>query len=381
MKNTFHSIVLGLGGIGSGALYWLSRRLGGDVLGLEQFEIGHVKGSSQDHSRIIRLSYHTPFYVELARHAYAAWADLEADAGEKLIIRAGGLDLSPAGAAIPIEDYTRSMDAAGVLYEMLDSKEVMYRFPQFRLTDDIRGLYQAEGGIAPAAKCIAAHLRMAQAHGAAVRDNAPVSTIRPVGAELEIAAGGDVYHARNLILCAGAWINHALAHFGRKLPITVTQEQVTYLAAPNLDEFAPGRFPVWIWMDEPCFYGFPVYGEPGTKIAQDVGGDEVSPETRDYKVNQAALGRCLAWMERYLPGGTGPILYTKTCRCPISPTCSLPTARRTASSSRPCLAASWLTWPSMARRRTTCRRSASRARFCWRKTRSGASWSDAMLHT
>jgi sarcosine oxidase len=72
-------------------------------------------------------------------------------------------------------------------------------------------------------------------------------------------------------------------------------------------------------MDEPCFYGFPVYGEPGTKIAQDVGGDEVSPETRDYKVNQAALGRCLAWMERYLPGGTGPILYTKTCLYDMPP--------------------------------------------------------------
>jgi len=28
LKNTFHTVVLGLGGIGSGALYWLSRRLG-----------------------------------------------------------------------------------------------------------------------------------------------------------------------------------------------------------------------------------------------------------------------------------------------------------------------------------------------------------------
>ena len=38
-----------------------------DVLGLEQFELGHVRGESQDHSRIIRLSYHTPAYVELAK--------------------------------------------------------------------------------------------------------------------------------------------------------------------------------------------------------------------------------------------------------------------------------------------------------------------------
>ena len=44
-------------------------------MGLEQFELGHVRGESQDHSRIIRLSYHTPGYVELAKHAYRAWAE------------------------------------------------------------------------------------------------------------------------------------------------------------------------------------------------------------------------------------------------------------------------------------------------------------------
>jgi sarcosine oxidase len=53
------------------------------VLGLEQFELGHVRGESQDHSRIIRLSYHTPAYVELAKHAYRAWAEVEREAGEQ----------------------------------------------------------------------------------------------------------------------------------------------------------------------------------------------------------------------------------------------------------------------------------------------------------
>src|SRR6476620_2251509 len=73
MRTRFEYIVLGLGGWGSAAAYWLSRRAGAGVLGLEQFELGHVRGESQDHSRIIRLSYHTPEYVELAKHAYRAW--------------------------------------------------------------------------------------------------------------------------------------------------------------------------------------------------------------------------------------------------------------------------------------------------------------------
>ena len=89
------AIVVGLGGIGSGAAYWLSRRLGDRVLGLEQFELGHSLGAGQDHSRIIRLSYHRPDYVRLARRAYATWAEVEAESGTQVVFRTGGLDVGP----------------------------------------------------------------------------------------------------------------------------------------------------------------------------------------------------------------------------------------------------------------------------------------------
>ena len=39
----------------------------------------------------------------------------------------GGLDLFPAGAAIPAEDYTSSMDARAVGYEVLDVDDVAAR--------------------------------------------------------------------------------------------------------------------------------------------------------------------------------------------------------------------------------------------------------------
>src|SRR5437764_12537966 len=111
MKRDYEYIVLGLGGWGSGAAYWLARRAGSEVLGLEQFELGHVRGESQDHSRIIRLSYHTPQYVRLAEQAHTAWSELEQDADEKLIVKTGGLDLWPENPAIPMSDYTQSLQA------------------------------------------------------------------------------------------------------------------------------------------------------------------------------------------------------------------------------------------------------------------------------
>ena len=80
-RHDWDVIVVGLGALGSAAAAWASARSGARVLGLERFELGHANGASADHSRIIRLSYHRPDYVRLAKRAYASWAEVEADDG------------------------------------------------------------------------------------------------------------------------------------------------------------------------------------------------------------------------------------------------------------------------------------------------------------
>ena len=72
-------------------------------------------------------------------------------------------------------------------------------------------------------------------------------------------------------------------------------------------------------MDEPCYYGFPVYGEAGTKVAQDVGGKEVTAESRTFEPDQAALKRVETFLQNYLPEALGPIIYTKTCLYTMPP--------------------------------------------------------------
>jgi sarcosine oxidase len=319
LKTSYDYIVLGLGGFGSAAAYWLSRRAGSEVLGLEQFELGHVRGESQDHSRIIRLSYHTPGYVELAKHAFRAWAEVERDAGEKLVLRTGGLDFSHEVSAIPLSNYSNSMDAAGVTYERLDASEIMRRWPLFQLPDDIRGLFQPESGIAMAARGNAAHQRLAKAHGATLRDRAPVTAVIPGEGEIAIEAGEQRYQCKRLIIAGGSWSNRALAQFGLQLPLTVTQEQVTYFASPRLADFQPDRFPVWIWMDDPCFYGFPAFGEPGPKVGQDAGGKEVTADSRTFDPDPDALGRVQRFLAKYIPSALGPIIYTKSCLYTLTP--------------------------------------------------------------
>jgi sarcosine oxidase len=319
MKHEYEYVVLGLGGFGSAAAYWLARQAGAEVLGLEQFELGHVRGESQDHSRIIRLSYHTPGYVELAKHAYQAWRAVERECGEELILRTGGLDVGPQVSAIPLSNYADSMAAAGVAYETLDAPEIMRRWPAFRLTDDIHGLFQEQSGIAKAARGNAAHQRLARAHGATLREGVSVGAIHHANGEVRLEVEGAPIRCRQLIVTAGAWSNQTLTAFGMRLPLTVTQEQVTYFASPELAQFQPERFPVWIWMDDPCFYGFPVFGEPGVKVGQDAGGREVTAETRTFEPDKPALERVRQFLAHYLPSALGPIIYTKTCLYTLTP--------------------------------------------------------------
>jgi sarcosine oxidase len=317
MKTDFEYIVIGLGGLGSAAAYWLSRRAGKEVLGLEQYPLGHSNGESQDHSRIIRYSYHTPYYVKLAGEAYRAWSVLEEDSREKLIVRCGGLDLWPQNSIIPVPDYTESLKANQIPFELINSAEIRKRFPQFQINADVAGLFQSEGGIAPAARCNATHQKMAAAFGSTLLENAKVLSVDPV--KMRVQTEDATYSCRQLVIAGGPWSNRLLANFGIELPLTITQEQVTYFNPSSLERFSPERFPVWIWMDDPCYYGFPVYGETAVKTGQDVGGKEVTAETRSFDPDPDALARVVNFMEKYLPEASKSILYTKTCLYTLTP--------------------------------------------------------------
>jgi len=320
VQRDWDAIVIGLGGFGSAAAYWLSTRPGLRILGLEQFEFDHDNGASKDHSRIIRLSYHRRDYVRLAKRAYATWAEVEAASGVRIVTRTGGIDLYPAGGATDQETYTGSLAAEGVPFERLDAAEAMRRWPQWRLEDDTAVIHQAETGIADPNRGNPAHRSLAVANGASLLDRTPVAALRDVAGEYEVVlADGTALRAGRVVVTADAWTNEVLAGLGRRLPLTITREQVTYFASPDPAAFAPDRFPVWIWMDDPSFYGFPTYGEAGPKVAEDVGGEETTTATRTFEVNRASHARVTGFLERHLPGMVGPDLLTKTCIYTLTP--------------------------------------------------------------
>ncbi|HEX2625991.1 MAG TPA: N-methyl-L-tryptophan oxidase [Candidatus Limnocylindrales bacterium] len=318
---SYDAIVIGLGALGSAAACRLAMAPGGPrVLGLEQFELNHDKGASQDVSRITRVSYHRREYVELAIEAQAAWAEVEAASGTKVITYTGGLDLGPPNAPEDIDDYARAMTEAGVTFEWLDDVAIGRRWPVWRLPSGTRGIFQERGGIADPERGNPAHQQLARAAGAALRANARVAALRDHGGEYEVALdGGETLTTGSVVIAADAWTNDLTAPLGYEIPLSVTREQVTWYEATNPEAFRPDRFPIWIWLGQPSFYGFPTYRGPGPKIGEDIGGRPTTARTRSFDPDLDCLDRTGRFMSTYLPGAIGSAAKTKTCLYTVTP--------------------------------------------------------------
>jgi len=308
-------VVVGLGALGSGAAWQLAAR-GHTVVGLEQFEVGHSRGASHDTSRILRHSYHTPAYVRLTQEAYDDWALLEHESGEDLVSVVGGLDLFPPGCAISPDEYVASMTEVGIAFEEMRAEEIADRWPVFRPPAGTLGLYQERGAIVPAARGTAAMQRLAEASGANLIGSTPVTRVTDHGSHVEVEAGGTSYTCRGVVVAADAWTNHVLAGLGVEIPLTVTLEQPTYFAPPDPAPFAD--MPLWIWMDEPSYYGFPCYGEATVKAAQDCGGPEVDPDHRTAEPDPAMRERLAAFVGSLLPG-SGEVVRSLRCQYTLTP--------------------------------------------------------------
>jgi sarcosine oxidase len=179
-------------------------------------------------------------------------------------------------------------------------------------------VHQARTGIVPAARGTRAMQDRARAHGATLRDRSPVTDLVDLDGALEVTAGGTTYRVRRVVVTADAWTNDVLAPLDHRIPLTVTQEQVTYFAPERPDAFAPGRFPVWIWMDDPSFYGFPTYGEATVKAAQDCGGPVVGADERGFEPDQGRGDLPASFVARTFPGA-GAAQRSKTCLYTLTP--------------------------------------------------------------
>jgi sarcosine oxidase len=306
--------VVGLGGVGCAAAYYLARD-GHSVVGLEQFRIDHDRGGSYGGSRIIRRVYPDVLYTRLMDDAYRLWDELQAEASEELLRRCGGLFFGPE-AHPEMQAILGALTAAGVPFERWDAPEVMRRFPPFRLEAGEIGVYQEEAGLLRASHCVRAAAASARRHGAELREECPVAAIEghPEGLQLRLGDGSSLTVDR-AVLTVGPWTAPMLAGHVH-LPITVTRQQYLHLMpAPGDTSFRIGAFPIWIDLSgSSYYYGFPEHDEvPGVKIACHDLGDRVDPGNVNREVDESYRAQIRAYARRRLPDLTDTITYEKVC--------------------------------------------------------------------
>ena len=210
---TYHTIVLGLGAIGSAAAHHLAK-LGHHVLGLDQFAPPHAFGSSHGDTRITRLAIgEGTDLTPLALRSHALWRELEQETGATLLTVCGGLVISTRTQQVVSRGVTQffanTLAAAqqhGIAHELLDANQIRRRFPQFAVRDHETGYYEPEAGFLAVEQCVRAQLTRARQLGADIRVDEKVLGFEASADAVTVNTDKDSYRADRLLVAAGAWL-------------------------------------------------------------------------------------------------------------------------------------------------------------------------------
>jgi sarcosine oxidase len=312
MTSAYDAIVVGVGSMGSAALYHLARR-GRHVLGIEQFDFPHALGSSVGVNRIIRLAYaEHPSYVPLLHRAYGLWRELQTLAGETLLIITGGVDVGREDGE-PVRGSLESCRTHGLAHEVLDSVELARRFPGYQLPRDMVAVYQPDGGFLMSERCVVAHAQAAIELGAELHARERVLGWDATSAGVRVQTEARTYEAASLVLAAGPWTASLVPELWRH---AVPERQVQLWTQPRVPEhFRVGAFPVFnMQAPEGRFYGFPVYGVPGFKIGKYHHlGQRVDADGVDRVAHAEDEAVLREGVRRYFPDADGATLAMKVC--------------------------------------------------------------------
>jgi sarcosine oxidase len=322
-------VVVGLGAMGSACLDQLARR-GAGVVGIDRFAPPHDRGSSHGESRITRQAIaEGDEYVPFVLRSHEIWRQLEADSGQTLFLPVGALFLGRPGDAARHHgqaDFVGRTAAVarrhGIAHELLTTAQVQARFPQFRLVGDEVAYWEPGAGLLRPERCIAVQLERARALGATVRTGETVVAVVPDAAGVRVETDRATYAADRAVVAAGAWLPGLLGGaVGKRL--TVHRQVLCWFAAREPAAFAPGRFPVFIWIHggaaADLFYGFPILGD-GVKLATEQFVEATDPDRVARAVSPAEIGRLYAQHVRdRLPGVSDRCVRTATCLYTTAP--------------------------------------------------------------
>jgi sarcosine oxidase len=328
--NTADVLIIGLGAVGSAALYQAAKR-GAHVIGIDRFDPPHDFGSSHGETRITRQAIgEGREFVPLALRSHEIWEELEHATGRSLLVRNGCLVLaspripgSHHGSTSFLADTIATAREFGIAHEVLSADEVTQRFSQFQLRSDEEGYFEPGAGFVRPEACIEVQLDLAKRAGAQTCRNEMVEEIKATSTSVDVRTTRATYSAAKVILTAGAWIPKLLGADYAHL-FHIYRQTLSWFAPNNVQQFASEKFPVFIWIagSQPrdMIYGFPAIGEAGVKIGGEQYDSTVDPDMVPRGVSDTEIA---AFYEEYIaprfPGLSRRCLRSATCLYTVTP--------------------------------------------------------------
>jgi sarcosine oxidase len=269
------------------AAAWALAERGAEVTIYEQFDPDHARGSSHGRTRIFRLAYPEPQWVDLAQEALAGWRELEQRAGRELLALHGLVEL-----CTRVEVTSSDVLAArGLEHRLLTRDEL--RALGVELPEGWVGLWQPDGGVVLADHARHAFLDLAQ----------------PVWTQHRVESLDDLV-AEVVVVTAGPWI----AKLVPDLRLSVTRETVAYF------ECGAAPMPSVVELnDETRHHAMYALHDPtyGMKVGAHRGGHVADPDVEE-PADPALVDRISGWVRERFPDvdpnpvATESCLYTST---------------------------------------------------------------------
>lgn len=313
--STWDVVVVGAGVFGAWTA-WNLQRQGRKVLLVDAWGPGHSRASSGGESRLTRTEYRADeLYMRMAWDSLADWRALS-DRADSPILNAMGALFFYMSDSKQIQESLALHRELKMPMQLLEHAELAKRYPQIGWDGIVLGLFQPTMGALMARRGVQKVVQEFLGAGGSYRQAAIVPP--DAGGTLDSIAtsAGDRLRAKQFVFACGPWLPKLFPkEVGTRI---VPSRQDVFFFAPAAGDvrFEPEHLPSWVDTDDKdLHYGFPVLEARGFKIAIDVHGPRIDPDTLDRRIDTAALANVRTYLQRRFPAlAQRPLAESRVCQ-------------------------------------------------------------------
>jgi sarcosine oxidase len=299
---------------------WQASRLSDSVAGFEAAVPAHGRSAVGGDTRLFRMVYRgNPDLYPILKRSRSLWAELEAETGQSILTRCGGLSIGAKDGAY-LTALLETTRINGTEHQILSREETAERYPQHNLRPDDIAVYDPNAGALRTDRAVTAAIAAAEANGATVHNNTPIDSITETENGVLITSGEKSWTFENVIIASGGWSQKLMPDYLKDA--TETKRLIlTWFVARDGAEFSPEKFPIFTRMyEDRSMYGAPAVDGVTVKATLD-GRGRATPDAGNLprELTPAEITETVDTVTEFFPGlypnivrsDAFPDLYTK----------------------------------------------------------------------